>query len=602
MARTFNKAYDHINQMLNGSGLSPIVYRQGAGSIVGRGLQRAYKDLPSTAKFYLRQFQDKDITDKELKSLLTEDEIYEISKAIERNEAAEKGDKPLLDREGNPVLDDDGSVMMVKGPVEGEVTWETPGYRQIAPQGLSHLFNASPLFNLQNTLGKFKYGPPNLAGERIITDKYNWHQGGDKPGFKAVLDSIRRDKHVPIKFLAENIAASIQGKKGKGPRIRGKINPYKWKFGESGTYDYGQDRGMQGSLRGMEGYSYDPQTDTSFIDDAAIDTIAAFKHGGQTMSGGLSGIRKSININGEPHNLAWINSDEASALRAMGGSGKPGPMGIPSYQFGWGDYPAESYQDQPGADVSFSGDPYSMSEEVITPEQMAIAESAIGQSGYPQDISVLPQVTESWEEVFDPKSKVIMGDRARIARAVDEAQKAGRGLHPSERRDRSISRDALRTTLEESLPTLERQRGPQELSQAYPWWAPFALPIKALGGIAGWLRGNTAPVIATVMVEGERMNLHEDGTLSEIRAGDQTTEDADLYKQPLPIQTAREGLTSTVKEEEKELTGIAKLLDKRKDKPTKGETLQPQFDNIVAAGFSRQEAADMLNQPVNIFA
>jgi hypothetical protein len=54
--------------------------------------------------------------------------------------------------------------------------------------------------------------------------------------------------------------------------------------------------------------------------------------------GGLSNIKKSININGQPHSLAWINPDEASALRAMGGSGKKGPMGIPSYQEDEDDY------------------------------------------------------------------------------------------------------------------------------------------------------------------------------------------------------------------------------------------------------------------------
>ena len=57
-----------------------------------------------------------------------------------------------------------------------------------------------------------------------------------------------------------------------------------------------------------------------------------FKHGGKIMAGGLSNLKKSININGQPHSLAWINPDEASALKAMGGSGKKGPMGIPSYQ------------------------------------------------------------------------------------------------------------------------------------------------------------------------------------------------------------------------------------------------------------------------------
>ena len=48
--------------------------------------------------------------------------------------------------------------------------------------------------------------------------------------------------------------------------------------------------------------------------------------------GGISNLKKSININGQPHSLAWINPGEASALKAMGGSGKKGPGGIPSYQ------------------------------------------------------------------------------------------------------------------------------------------------------------------------------------------------------------------------------------------------------------------------------
>jgi len=42
------------------------------------------------------------------------------------------------------------------------------------------------------------------------------------------------------------------------------------------------------------GYSYDPNTDTTFLDGTPIDTTAAFKHGGQTMPGGLSGINENI--------------------------------------------------------------------------------------------------------------------------------------------------------------------------------------------------------------------------------------------------------------------------------------------------------------------
>jgi hypothetical protein len=48
--------------------------------------------------------------------------------------------------------------------------------------------------------------------------------------------------------------------------------------------------------------------------------------------GGLSSVKKSININGQPHKLAWIRPDEASALKAMGGSGRK-VGGVPAYFF-----------------------------------------------------------------------------------------------------------------------------------------------------------------------------------------------------------------------------------------------------------------------------
>ena len=51
---------------------------------------------------------------------------------------------------------------------------------------------------------------------------------------------------------------------------------------------------------------------------------------GFAQGGGLSSIKKSMNINGQPHKLAWIRPDEASALKAMGGSGKK-VEGIPAY-------------------------------------------------------------------------------------------------------------------------------------------------------------------------------------------------------------------------------------------------------------------------------
>jgi hypothetical protein len=47
--------------------------------------------------------------------------------------------------------------------------------------------------------------------------------------------------------------------------------------------------------------------------------------------GGISSIQKRMNIGGEPHRLAYINSDEASLLKQLGGSGQP-VRGIPAYQ------------------------------------------------------------------------------------------------------------------------------------------------------------------------------------------------------------------------------------------------------------------------------
>lgn len=44
---------------------------------------------------------------------------------------------------------------------------------------------------------------------------------------------------------------------------------------------------------------------------------------------GLSSLQ--VNIKDQPHNLAWINEAEQDLLKDLGGSGRPGPMGIPAY-------------------------------------------------------------------------------------------------------------------------------------------------------------------------------------------------------------------------------------------------------------------------------
>ena len=63
--------------------------------------------------------------------------------------------------------------------------------------------------------------------------------------------------------------------------------------------------------------------------------------------GDMSTIQKKINIGGEPHQLSYINSDEADILRRLGGSGRP-VNGVPAYNgLGVGDPDAPSMDQSP---------------------------------------------------------------------------------------------------------------------------------------------------------------------------------------------------------------------------------------------------------------
>jgi len=90
---------------------------------------------------------------------------------------------------------------------------------------------------------------------------------------------------------------------------------------------------------------------------------------------GLASLRTKLN--GQEHSLAWINRNEAQALKDMGGSGKPGPMGIPAF------YPDETEDD----DVSWSdeadfGPDYSDMDE----EQDDFMQAAYGAPGYAEAV------------------------------------------------------------------------------------------------------------------------------------------------------------------------------------------------------------------------
>ena len=64
--------------------------------------------------------------------------------------------------------------------------------------------------------------------------------------------------------------------------------------------------------------------------------------------GGKVNAPREVDIKGQDHMLAYITPEEGGLLQLMGGAGKPGPMGIPSFfdtGEGMGGYSEEQQQD-----------------------------------------------------------------------------------------------------------------------------------------------------------------------------------------------------------------------------------------------------------------
>ena len=136
--------------------------------------------------------------------------------------------------------------------------------------------------------------------------------------------------------------------------------------------------------------------------------------------GGISGINKPININGQPHKLAWINPGEASALKAMGGSGKK-VDGIPAYFWGedTSNYPEvtedTSYPDTyPGSDFTDTEEAH----DTWLPERAEIIERSGTTEGRRADPRQFydTQIKESLAAGEDPRT--ITKDQTLLERAV----------------------------------------------------------------------------------------------------------------------------------------------------------------------------------------
>jgi len=132
----------------------------------------------------------------------------------------------------------------------------------------------------------------------------------------------------------------------------------------------------------------------------------------------------------------------------------------------------------------------------------------------------------------------------------------------------------------------------------YPVWMPGGMAGKAIDFFS-------RTVIGTGTVGGVGVHLHKDGSITPISPEDspgfdhESMRGENVPRRYRPRLEDKVSVSETITE--KEPTGIAALLARRSDKPGIGQSLQPQFDNLASI-FGRDKAAEMLGQPVNIFA
>jgi hypothetical protein len=122
---------------------------------------------------------------------------------------------------------------------------------------------------------------------------------------------------------------------------------------------------------------------------------------------GLSSLK--VNIKDQPHNLAWINEAEQALLKDLGGSGRPGPMGIPAYPFDDFDDPEGDFDDPSG---TFGGGAEQAAEDATT--------------GYQEDIG-LPLGTQEKsmtkaEASDDITDQMGFGDKGALSFNEDDLQ------------------------------------------------------------------------------------------------------------------------------------------------------------------------------------
>ena len=388
--------------------------------------------------------------------------------------------------------------------------------------------------------------------------------------------------------------------------------------------------------------------------------------------GGLSSINKPISINGKRHNLAWINSDEASVLKAMGGSGKK-VGGIPAYFDAWSmgetptpeeqetvpepDHPYD-YPDKPSDKTiaelpkAFtyetgvakedqddfwnrpSDDPTEYQKIYDRPELNVYKTKLIERLGVPGmeaymkglGTSGLRQMVDKFHTGYDFGGP--MGTMEGLTRniASDYASKLelkkylkdledlkGKKLPEEDmetRREELISafRDHAKEIGGEFIPSTkfegimsDYQKDPRVKDstwrQVIGHLAPGALMTKVGAAGLNALTSAFGVIGEFITPEGKSFRVMDDGTLvaPDIYADtDEGTVERKPERKPPPLPPPAEPL-------EQKLTGMAAHYANLPKAASRQASLQSQFD-ILAATYGREQAAALLNQPVNIFA
>ena len=392
------------------------------------------------------------------------------------------------------------------------------------------------------------------------------------------------------------------------------------------------------------------------------DKVINREAGGKIMAGGLSNLKKSININGQPHSLAWINPDEASALKAMGGSGKK-IDGIPAYfdEFtfeesadvfsdavqsdgsipdadtrAYDDYKSPAYQQLLANKPTVGATTYYKGKTVDDDTETDIRKGILGLYGdrmtrrealdaakksafttwrntigkYSADT---PKDYEEWFAAQDPDALIAgfkIGDpvgqamqssfnfvnKQLIKRAKENLQKKAaspRGVTDKEREKhgRQSMIDAAKSG---KINTLEDFTEKKDL--------PLAMQFSLTGQLAKIF---SRTVIGTGTVGGVSVHLHEDGSITPISPEDSPGFDHEAMEgenvEPQPSPKAPPPLPPPAEPLEQKLTGMAAHYANLPKAASRQASLQSQFD-ILAATYGREQAAALLNQPLNIFA